>query len=85
MLLLITPLFLVTAAPAQEKENPIEKEVKENLKDPTKPFVMFVRLKLKDGNAAKFEAAFATARSGDSGKVILDWTDPGRMASVPAS
>ncbi len=63
LLLLVTPLLLATSAHAQEKENPIEKEVKANLKDPAKPFVMFVRLKLKDGNGAKFEAAFATARA----------------------
>ena len=61
--LLIVALLLAASAPAQEKANPIEAEVKANLKDPTKPFVMFVRIKIKDGNAAKFEAAFAKART----------------------
>jgi len=61
--LLVMALFLVAPAPAQEKANPIEAEVKASLKYPTKPFVMFVRVKIKDGTAAKFEAAFAKART----------------------
>ena len=61
--LLIAILLLAAPAPAQEKENPIEKEVKASLKDPTKPFVMYVSIKIKDGTAAKFEAAFAKARA----------------------
>jgi quinol monooxygenase YgiN len=60
--LFVMALFLVAPAPAQEKANPIEAEVKANLKDPAKPFVMFIRVKVKDGTAAKFEAAFAKAR-----------------------
>ena len=35
--LLLVALALVAPAPAQDKENPIEKEVKANLKDPAKP------------------------------------------------
>lgn len=61
--LLMAALFLAAPLAAQEKENPIEKEVKANLKDPTKSFVMLVSLKVKDGTAAKFEAAFAKART----------------------
>ena len=61
--LLIAALFLGASAPAQDKVNPIEAEVKANLKDPTKPFVMLLRVKIKDGTAAKFEAAFAKART----------------------
>ena len=60
--LLIVALLLAAPAFAQDKENPIEKEVKASLKDPAKPFVMYVHLKIKDGNAAKFEEAFAKAR-----------------------
>ena len=59
----LLPLFLAASTHAQDKENPIVKEVKANLKEPGKPFVMFVHLKLKEGNAAKFEAAFAKART----------------------
>jgi quinol monooxygenase YgiN len=43
------------------QESPIEAEVKAALKDPAKPFVMVVHLKVKEGNGAKFEAAFAKA------------------------
>ena len=62
-LLALAALFLAASAPAQEKENPIEAAVKANLKEPTKPFVMFLSVKIKDGAAAKFEAAFAKART----------------------
>ena len=58
LMVLLAPL---PQLPAQEKESPIEKEVKANLKDPTKPFMMLVHIKIKDGMAAKFEAAFAKA------------------------
>ncbi len=61
--LLVVALLLAAPAFAQDKENPIEKEVKASLKDSTKPFVMYVHIKIKDGNAAKFEAAFAKART----------------------
>src|SRR6266849_5915215 len=60
---LFTVLFLVAPVVAQEKENPIEKEVKASLTDLKKPFVMLVTLKIKDGTAEKFEAAFAKART----------------------
>jgi quinol monooxygenase YgiN len=60
---LVVALLLVSPAPAQEKENPIEKEVKASLKDPTKPFALYVRIKIKDDTAVKFEAAFAKART----------------------
>jgi quinol monooxygenase YgiN len=61
-------VFLLMVAPgtAQDKDkpNPIEAEVKANLKDLTKPFVLIVHLKIKDGAAEKFEAAFAKGRAG---------------------
>lgn len=64
--LLLSGLFLVASAPAQDKDkpNPIEAEVKASLKDPTKPFTMIVFVKIKGGEAAKFEAAFAKGRAG---------------------
>lgn len=52
---------LVATSLAQEKEDPIEAVVKANLKDPAKPFTMFVRVTVKEGAAAKFETAFAKA------------------------
>jgi quinol monooxygenase YgiN len=68
MLIRITPLLfaalvLVFPVSAQEKENPIEKEVKASLKDLKKPFVMLITAKIKDGNAEKFEAAFDKSRT----------------------
>ena len=63
--LLMAILLLAAPAPAQDKDkpNPIEAEVKASLKDLTKPFVLYVRIKIKDDTAVKFEAAFAKART----------------------
>jgi quinol monooxygenase YgiN len=47
---------------ADEKVNPIEKEIKASLKDPTKPFVLHIHFKVKEGAGAKMEEAFAKAR-----------------------
>jgi quinol monooxygenase YgiN len=64
----ITPLLLggalATGVCAQEKEHPIVTAVKANLKDASKPFTILVRIKIKDGTAAKFESAFADAVAG---------------------
>jgi quinol monooxygenase YgiN len=60
--LLVAALALVS--PARAQENPIEAQVKASLKDPAKPFTMLITLKIKDGAAAKFEAAFAKAAAG---------------------
>jgi quinol monooxygenase YgiN len=62
-LILCATLLLVWPASAQENANPIEKEVKASLKDLTKPFVILMTVKIKDGTADKFEAAFAKART----------------------
>lgn len=62
--LLVAVLIFAAPVPAQEKENPIEAEVKANLKDLSKPFTMFVLVKIKDGEGEKFEAAFAKGRAG---------------------
>jgi quinol monooxygenase YgiN len=56
LLLLATPGVV-----AQPDTAPIVADVKSQLKDPTKPFTMFVTLQVKDGMQAKFEAAFAKA------------------------
>ncbi|MCC6416693.1 MAG: antibiotic biosynthesis monooxygenase [Gemmataceae bacterium] len=48
-------------APAQDKPNPIAAQVKASLKDSARPFTMLVSLQVKEGAAAKFEAAFAKA------------------------
>jgi quinol monooxygenase YgiN len=61
--LILAALFLVVPISAQEKENPIEKKVKASLKDLKKPFVMLITIKIKDGTAEKFEAAFDKART----------------------
>jgi quinol monooxygenase YgiN len=58
LVILLTQLFspIVLA-----QNNPIEREVKAHLKDPGKPFTMFVRVKIKHGAGPRFEAAFAKA------------------------
>jgi quinol monooxygenase YgiN len=53
--------WVVSPAPAQEEENPIAARVKAAVKDPARPFTLVVRVKVKEGAAAKFEAAFAKA------------------------
>lgn len=53
-------VLLLTAAPAaDEKENPIIALVKTKVKHPDKPFSLLVTLKVKAGQEAAFEAAFA--------------------------
>jgi quinol monooxygenase YgiN len=59
--ILVGYAWVVSRAPAQEKENPIVARVREAVKDPARPFTLVLRLKLKDGAAARFEAAFAKA------------------------
>jgi quinol monooxygenase YgiN len=51
----------VAPATGEEKPNPIVTRVKDSVKDPAKPFTLIVTLKLKDGAAEKFEAAFLKA------------------------
>ncbi|MBM3994761.1 MAG: antibiotic biosynthesis monooxygenase [Planctomycetes bacterium] len=53
---------IVPTAAGQDKVNPIEAEVKANLKDLKKPFTMLVIVKIKEGAAEKFESAFVKAR-----------------------
>jgi len=62
---LLTVVLLLSAARAcagaDDPPHPIAAQVKAALKDPAKPFVLLVHLKVKEGSAAKFEAAFARA------------------------
>lgn len=85
-LLLLGVVLLALPASAQDKDkpNPIEAEVKANLKDLTKPFVMVVHVKIKDGGAQKFEAAFAKGRAGtrkEKGNVVYEMS---RSAKTPS-
>jgi quinol monooxygenase YgiN len=60
LLALVAGYCLGHVAVAQE-EHPIVAQVKPKLKDPTKPFVIGVRAKVKAGMGEKLEAAFAPA------------------------
>jgi quinol monooxygenase YgiN len=50
-----------SAIAAEEKENPIIAQVKASIKDPSKPFTLIVRLKVKEDAGDKLEAACAKA------------------------
>src|SRR5947209_6389316 len=65
-LVLVVALLTPTMLPvlAQEEKDPILAEVKANLKDLAQPFTMLVLVKIKEGGASKFEAAFAKNRAG---------------------
>src|SRR5205823_11280677 len=54
--------FLAPAARGQSELHPIASQVKAELKDPAKPFLLVVRLQVKEGMGQKFEAAFAKAQ-----------------------
>src|SRR5947207_15248923 len=56
----LTSLVLCAAlAPAAEPEHPVLATVRAAIQDPSKPFVLVVQIKVKDGAGAKFEQAFA--------------------------
>ena len=85
-LVCVAAVFLVGAAPGQEKDkpNPIETEVKANLKDLSKPFTMIVTVRIKEGSAAQFEAAFAKGRAGtrkEKGNITYEMS---RSTKTPA-
>jgi quinol monooxygenase YgiN len=61
MSLLLTAAVALTAVAAQEQEHPVLARVKASVKDPSKPFVMIITFKVKEGAGPKFEAAFAKA------------------------
>jgi quinol monooxygenase YgiN len=57
-------LILTTAAlslAAQQQEHPALARVRASVQDPTKPFVMIITFRVKEGQGPKFEAAFAKA------------------------
>src|SRR4051794_27435154 len=58
---LIPALLAALTLTADPQEHPIAAAVRPALKDPAKPFVMVVRIKVKDGAGPKFEAAFVKA------------------------
>jgi quinol monooxygenase YgiN len=59
-MLSLTPLLLCTTlAPAAEPEHPVVAAVRAAVQDVSKPFVILVQIKVKDGAGAKFEQAFA--------------------------
>jgi len=53
--------FLVGGVVLADDEHPIAKSAKEKLKDPSKPFTLGVRFKVKEGMGAKLEEAFLGA------------------------
>jgi autoinducer 2-degrading protein len=56
----LTSLVLCTAlTPAAEPDHPVVGIVRAAIQDPSKPFVLIVQIKVKDGTGRKFEAAFA--------------------------
>src|SRR5688572_26985691 len=62
-LLVGSALLVATTHPGrgQEKSSPIAARVKAELKDPSKPFTMLVRIAVKEGTAEKLEAAVKPA------------------------
>src|SRR5262245_53275119 len=62
----LVTLAAVLAVPlvlAAQDRHPVAAQVAAAVKDPAKPFILAVSLKVKDGAADKFEAAFAKART----------------------
>jgi quinol monooxygenase YgiN len=59
---LILVAFLCPAAALALDEHPIAQMVKGKVKDPAKPFVMGIRVKIKADMREKFEQAFTTAQ-----------------------
>jgi quinol monooxygenase YgiN len=61
MLSVISTVFIASLAPATEPDSPVLATVRAAIQDPSKPFVLVVQIKVKDGAGPKFEAAFAKA------------------------
>jgi quinol monooxygenase YgiN len=58
----LAAVLLSVAQPQDKsKEDPILRSVKDNLSDPTKPFTLLLRFKVKEGQGPKFEAAMGKA------------------------
>ena len=61
LLLAVVLGFLASGIALADDEHPLAKQVKEKLKDPTKPFTIGVKLKVKEGMGSSLESAFAPA------------------------
>jgi quinol monooxygenase YgiN len=61
MLSVISTVLFASLGPAAEPENPVLASVRAAIQDPSKPFVLVVQIKVKDGAGTKFEAGFAKA------------------------
>ncbi len=57
---LLLNAVLTAAAPAQD-DNPLVAQVRDQVADPAKPFIMFVHIDTKPGMGPDLEAAFAPA------------------------
>jgi quinol monooxygenase YgiN len=59
----VLAVVLLSVAQAQDKtkEDPILAAAKESLSDPTKPFTLVLRFKVKEGQGPKFESVMAKA------------------------
>jgi quinol monooxygenase YgiN len=56
----LTSLVLCAAlTPAADPDHPVVAIVRAAIQDPSKPFVLFVQIKVKDGTGRKFKEAFA--------------------------
>jgi quinol monooxygenase YgiN len=61
-MLTLTSLALCTIlTPAAESDHPVVATVRATIQDASKPFVLVVHIKVKDGAGPKFERAFAEA------------------------
>jgi quinol monooxygenase YgiN len=61
MLSVISTLLLASFGPAAEPDHPVVATVRAAIQDPSKPFVLVVVIKVKDGAGPKLETAFAKA------------------------
>ena len=57
----VLALCLTTTLRSQDAGDGILNAIRPQLKDPSKPFTLVIRLKAKDGSAEAFESAFAAA------------------------
>jgi quinol monooxygenase YgiN len=68
-------LTLVTSTASQERTNPIAGLVRAELKDPAQPFMLLIRVAVKEGTAPKAEAALTRALPASlNDKGCLDYT-----------
>jgi quinol monooxygenase YgiN len=58
---LLASALLAAAAPSVQDENPLLAQIRREVSDPSKPFVMLIHVKAKAGEGAKVREAFAPA------------------------